>query len=152
MYVEIVLGLLPVRYYPGASVLDVGDLLPGQDADREQLLARPDSMRRIIMPVPGGRQVRLFLHWADGTQLEELDERIIADLPSDGFFAGALVGTDVPLRCRNCEARFVGIVADTGTPLLTDVATRLRHHRFVAACPTCGSRWQPYVLHVIALR
>jgi hypothetical protein len=149
MYVEIVLGPLPVRYYPRSRALDKKDILPGQDESREQSLVRSDRLRRIVMPLPGGRRFRLFLHWSDGTDLEDLDRRIADGDPWERSFDGALAGGDMDLRCRSCGTDFVAIVADAGIPLLGDIATRLREHEFVASCPVCGVGWQPHVLHVV---
>ncbi|MFE9765502.1 hypothetical protein ACFYPC_13375 [Streptomyces sp. NPDC005808] len=149
MYVEIVLGPLPVRYYPRSRPLEKGDLLPGQDECREQSLVRSDRLRRLVMPLPGGRRYRLFLHWSDGTDLEDLDKRITDGDPWGRCFDGAVAGGDMDLRCRNCGTDFVAIVADAGIPLLGDISTRLRDHEFVASCPVCSMRWRPHVLHVV---
>ncbi|MCX5298682.1 hypothetical protein OG898_19705 [Streptomyces sp. NBC_00193] len=149
MYVEIVLGPLPVRYYPRSGALGKEDLLPGQDEGREQSLVRSDRLRRIVMPLPSGRSYRLFLHWSDGTDLEDLDRRIAEGESCEGAFAGALAGGDMDLRCRTCGTDFLAVVADAGTPLLGDIANRLRAHEFVDVCPVCGAGWQPHVMHAV---
>lgn len=149
MYVEIVLGSLPVRYYPQPRTLEKVNLFPGQTEGREQSLVRSDRLRRVVMPLPGGRRFRLFLHWSDGTDLEDLDRRIVHGDPWERYFDGALAGGDMDFRCRSCGTNFVAIVADAGIPLLGDVAARLREHEFVASCPVCGAAWQPHVLHVV---
>jgi hypothetical protein len=125
---------------PGAGEAEV--LIP-------QSLVRSDRLRRIVMPLPGGRRFRLFLHWSDGTDLEDLDRRIVDGDPWERSFDGALAGGDMDLRCQSCGTDFVAIVADAGIPLLGDVAPRLREHEFIASCPVCGMGWQPHVLHVV---
>ncbi|MGW0827494.1 hypothetical protein [Streptomyces sp. NPDC002845] len=145
---EITLGALPVQYYPLSSELTARDLSPGQDEVWGQLISQSSSLRRISVPLPSGKHVRLFLHWSDGTDLDDLDRKIIEGKPCDVYFAGALAGGDMTLQCRSCRAEFFGIVADTGNPLLGDVPARLRAHEFVGSCPVCGAEFQPHVLYV----
>jgi hypothetical protein len=101
------------------------------------------------MPLPSGRFFRLFLHWSDGTNLGDLDRKIVDGDPWERLFDGALAGADMDLRCWSCRTACVAIVADAGIPLLGDMATRLREHEFVTSCPVCGAEWKPHVLHVV---
>ncbi|MEV4439317.1 hypothetical protein AB0K09_09875 [Streptomyces sp. NPDC049577] len=138
-----------MRYYVRSGGMGVQVPLSDGSEGPEWLLSQSGSLRRICVRLAGGNSVVLFLHWSDGTNLDELDKKIVDGEPYDRYFAGAVVGSEMPLGCRSCGMKFVGIVADTGNPLLGDIAARLRDHEFIESCPGCGVRWQPHVLHVV---
>ncbi|MBB1246969.1 hypothetical protein GL263_25990 [Streptomyces durbertensis] len=146
---EVILGLLPVAYYSGSAVLGCEDMLAGHRLEEEQSMARSADLRRVLMPLPGGRRIRFFLHWSDGTNLEAVDQKVIDGTYGEETFSGAVVGTDVPVRCETCVTRFRALVVEGGTPLVPNLADRLNRHRFVRRCPNCASLWRGDVLRVM---
>jgi hypothetical protein len=141
-----------VRYYKFGDDLADSDILPGQSAELENFLSHAEDLRRILMQLPGGRYVRLVLHWYPEMDLAAID-RLVAEGSADAEnFRGALVGDVFTIRCKSCGSSFDAVVADTGNPFFADLTERLRTHRYVNSCPVCEAPLQPHVLRILRKR
>lgn len=150
MSYEIYVGKQSVKYYPRWCD-DVGENPPvnTRGIDLKSYLSNSFTVRRIDTKFASGAVLPEFLHWSDGTNLDYLD-RVIADREScEKFLDGALVGTDVPLRCLHCNARFVGIVVVPSITFADDMLSRYRNHRYADTCPSCGRYWRTDILDPI---
>lgn len=147
---EVRLGSLMVQYIAaGEHLLSCRQGVAGFEERDDLSLQRSSSIRRILMPLPGGRNVYLVLHWSDGTNLAILDELVVAGVDYSGMLEGALAGNIMTVRCVNCSTTYRAAVADTGNPLFDDLPGRLRSHSYVSQCPRCGYGIQPHVMEII---
>ncbi|MGW4631249.1 hypothetical protein [Nocardia sp. NPDC004415] len=150
MSYEIYIGKQSVKYYPRWCD-DVGEnpSVNGRGIDLKYYLSNSVTVRRIDAKFASGAVLPEFLHWSDGTNLDYLDHLLTEHEPHEKYVDGALVGTDVPLRCQHCDARFVGIVVDPSLAFADDMLSRYRNHHYVDTCPACGHRWRADILDLI---
>ena len=106
--------------------------------DDRELTSHPRLRRvltRMVRPTP------LFygvLHWSDGTDLEELDRKVLSHTIDDEDFDAALLAQPRTVICRNCEAHLRVLAVDTGQALFArTLPERLRSHQFSSSCPVC---------------
>jgi hypothetical protein len=143
-------GRWTVRYFPAGETITspepIRSLVPREDA----LLAPHPGLRRIVLRYPPHWTPTVqYLHWSNGDDLATLDELVRAGLSTDEDFAGALAAEAIDLRCRACGTPSRVLMASPGDPLFGDPRERLRAHRFIKHCPSCGERWTASVLEII---
>lgn len=147
---QVRLGPLTVQYVAAGEPLpEPHRHMAGFEEDDDRSIRASSSIRRILMPLPGGRFVYLLLHWCDRTDLAALDELVATEADYAGMFEGALAGSVMTVRCAGCSARYRAAVADTGNPLFDDLTVRLRSHSYIPVCPRCGRRIQPHVMEIL---
>ncbi|MFE1594946.1 hypothetical protein [Nocardia sp. NPDC058705] len=147
---KFVVGLYSADYYPRWS-RDVGENPPtnSRNVDLGAFLSTSQKVRRVDVTTGSGAVIPLFLHWSDATDLDALDRKIIEDLPHYDDLGGALFGTDMPVKCPNCGARFVGIVVEPTFTVVEYRETRFGDHDYVECCPVCEKKWRTGVLELI---
>jgi hypothetical protein len=94
----------------------------------------------------------LYLHWSDGTDLDVLDEFVVAGHMSEEYFSGAVVGEAVGMTCLKCQAKLRVIalgVAETALLFPSDNLARTQRHAYRTACAVCGQRWTASALEFI---
>lgn len=77
-----------------------------------------------------------YLHWSDGTDLDELDRRIVSRMHSPQDFAGAVWVEGRSVTCRSCGSSLRLLLPDSGHPLGS--AARQQRHTFGSVCPVCS--------------
>jgi hypothetical protein len=109
------------------------DLLEDRDLEYHPRLRR--VLTTLVRPQPTFYGV---LHWNDGTDLEELDRKVLENKASDEDFAGALLAQPRTIICPNCESQLRVLAVDTGQALFAKtLAERLRTHNLKSKCPVC---------------
>ncbi|MFI7530848.1 hypothetical protein [Nocardia salmonicida] len=148
---KFVVGLYSAEYYPRWSE-GLGEDPPSnsRNVDLGDFLSASSTVRRVDVKTGSGMVIPLFLHWSDGTDLDALDRKIVDELPHYDDMSGALFGTDMPVKCPNCGARFVGIVVEPSFTVVEYRETRFGDHGYVAFCPVCEKKWRTDVLELIA--
>jgi hypothetical protein len=110
------------------------DLLEDRSLESHPRLRR--VLTTLVRPAPRFYGV---LHWSDGSDLEELDQKVISGLVADEDFAGALLAEPRTIVCRGCGAQVRALAVDTGQALFAGtLAARLRDHKLKSSCPSCG--------------
>ncbi|MGW6621067.1 hypothetical protein ACWF99_07520 [Nocardia sp. NPDC055002] len=147
---KFVIGLYSAEFYPRWSD-EVGEDRPcnSRNIALATFLHDSSTVRRVDVKTGYGAVLPLFVHWSDGTDLDALDRKIVDGLPHYVDFDGALFGTDVPVKCFNCGARFIGIVVEIAVSIVEHRETRSRDHKYVECCPVCEKRWRTDVLELI---
>jgi len=111
----------------------------GYDFRKESVVFDHPRARRVILDMPMKASVHRYfgvVHWSDGTDLEELDQRARAgDDLTDGLGTGLFCNLH-DVQCRECGNNHLVAVADGGNPVVT--LARLSAHTFSTTCPTCG--------------
>jgi hypothetical protein len=111
------------------------DLLEDRDLQGHPRLRR--VLTTLVRPTPRFYGV---LHWSDGTDLDELDRRVLSDEASDADFEGALFAEPRTIVCLNCEAHIRALAVDPGQALFAKtLPERLRAHELKSSCPACSA-------------
>ena len=85
-----------------------------------------------------GRRSSAVVHWSDGTDLEELDDRSRAgDDLSAALEAGVVLRDSATSSASCAHNNHLVAVPDGGMPVVT--VERQRAHQFSTTCPTCGN-------------
>lgn len=133
----------PVVYLASGEPLasSVREDAQGFDLVEDRGLQGHPRLRRVlttlVRPTP-----RFYgaLHWSDGTDLDELDRKVLSDEATDGDFEGALLAEPRTIVCLNCEAHFRALAVDTGQVLFAKtLPERLRAHELRSSCPACNA-------------
>ena len=81
-----------------------------------------------------------LLHWSDGTDLAELDDKIVDGKVGEEDFFGALVVEPQSIRCPTCGVLLHIAAANGGEVIFSpDMQERLQRHAFYRHCPVCNS-------------
>ncbi|MGI8647518.1 MAG: hypothetical protein DLM55_06800 [Acidimicrobiales bacterium] len=130
----------PIRYLAADEQL-AGDRGNMQNFDvfEDRKLQQHPRIRRVltalIRPLPLFYRV---LHWSDGTDLHELDRKVLRGEFNDDDFAGALVAEPGTINCLNCATQLRILVVDGGQALFAKtLGERLRAHDLKQRCPSC---------------
>lgn len=111
------------------------DLLEDRDLQGHPRLRR--VLTTMTRPTP---QFYGVLHWSDGTDLDEVDRKVLSGSAADEDFKGALLAEPRTIVCRNCEAQIRALAVDTGQVLFAKtLGERLRAHVLRSSCPVCDS-------------
>ncbi len=103
--------------------------------------ASRENIRRVTAQFFGFSPIYFLMHWNEGTQLAELDAKVLDGSVREEDFAGAVLAERLDYRCRFCDALLPAAVVDHGNPILgKDLAARLRAHEFVEECPICHQK------------
>jgi hypothetical protein len=118
----------------------MGDIV-GFDFFEDQELQEHPRLRRILTTLV--RPKPLFygvLHWSDGSDLLELDRKVLQGIVDDDDFAGAVVAEPRTIICPDCQAQLRVLAVDTGQAIFSStLAERLRKHELKTSCPVCGA-------------
>jgi len=138
---RIVLQGRPVIYLTASEKIPeeaMNDIV-GFDFFEDQELQDHLRLRRILTTLV--RPKPLFygvLHWRDGSDLLELDHKVLQGIVDDDDFAGAVVAEPRTIVCPNCQAQLRVLAVDTGQAIFSStLAERLRKHELKTSCPVC---------------
>jgi hypothetical protein len=113
----------------------------GFDNFEDRELQEHARLRRILTTLV--RPKPLFygvVHWSDGSDLLELDRKVVDGKVDDDAFAGAVVAEPRTIICPNCQAQLRVLAVDTGQAIFAStLAERLRKHELKTSCPVCGA-------------
>ena len=139
-----------LTYFPAGEFVPDGDG-SGFDRLRDRQLAEHPRLRRFLLPWGPDRMVFYYLfHWSDGTDLNQLDERVAAQTTDEKGFAGALVVESHDLVCLECHAQYwVAEVVSTGPVFTSTRSRRLGEHSLIRSCPSCGNKRWPLVAEIL---
>jgi hypothetical protein len=140
---RIVLQGIPVIYLITSETIHeetMGDIM-GFDFFEDRELQEHPRLRRILTTLV--RRKPIFygvLHWSDGSDLLELDRKVLRGRVDDDDFAGAVVAEPRTIICPNCQAQLRVLAVDTGQAIFSSMlAERLRKHKLKTSCPVCGA-------------
>ena len=141
---RILLDGRPVIYLAASEPVpeEVMDDIVGFDFFEDQELKEHPRLRRILTTLV--RPKPLFygvLHWSDGSDLIDLDRKVLQGIADDSDFAGALVAEPRTIVCPNCQAQPRVLAVDTGQAIFSsNLPERLRKHELKTACPGCKAQ------------
>lgn len=139
-----------IRYLAAGEQLLAADRddIKNFDIFEDRKLQQHPRIRRVLTALI--RPLPLFycvLHWSDGTDLHELDRKVLRGEFNDDDFAGALMAEPRSIICLNCEAQLRVLVVDGGQALFAKtLSERLRAHDLKQRCPSCQAHIN---LHII---
>jgi hypothetical protein len=118
------------------------DDIVGFDFFEDQELKEHPRLRRILTTLV--RPKPLFygvLHWSDGSDLTDLDRKVLQGIADDKDFAGALVAEPRTIICPNCQSQLRVLAVDTGQAIFSfTLPERLRKHELKTTCPGCKAK------------
>ncbi|MEU9792321.1 hypothetical protein AB0E27_17155 [Streptomyces sparsogenes] len=139
-----------IFYFPANVLIADREKIGNFDELEDRLLAPHPRMRRVLVQLSPNWPLGLYyLHWGDGSDLSELDSRVVAGAATEADFKGAVVGEAKGIRCFACQARIRIIGLEPALALFSDDRARIRAHEYRKHCPVCGNGWTSNVLEFI---
>lgn len=92
-----------------------------------------------------------YLHWDNGQDLIELDQKVQAETFNDSDFAHSIKTVYQQTICDGCRTAWPTLVTPTGDPYdgAPGLAHRkIREHTFIQLCPKCGKRFRQLVAKI----
>ncbi|MGH3373742.1 MAG: hypothetical protein ACRDP6_03285 [Actinoallomurus sp.] len=137
--IELVVGRESITYYVAGALLDSADA-PGYNTMDDDLARDHPRLRRILRSTRSGVLGPMVLHWSDGSDLNELDDRLRAGDTRAEHFAHAVVGEFAHHQCSQCELWFRVVASNSvGTHGLGVAMDDLLRHTFLTTCPNCDA-------------
>ncbi len=101
---------------------DEASAVLGYDVRKESVVFDHPRARRVILDMPMKASVNRYfgvVHWSDGTDLEELDQRARAGDDLSEMLGAGLFCNLQDVQCLECGDNHLVAVADGGNPIVT---------------------------------
>lgn len=150
--IRIMLGRREADYFPAGELISAEEGVKNHEGLEDRALASHERMRRIVLRLmPHWPLYCFYLHWSDGTDLDELDFKVRSGSSTENDFATALVGEAHGMMCLNCKARLRVVTWAVELKAFPDDEGRAQSHAYENHCPSCETRWSASVLEVISV-
>lgn len=131
---------------------EVGRPIEGLGPFMRDRLNDADDFRLVLIPsVPHFDVLHAyFLHWDDGRNLDDLDQKVEQNTYTDQDFLHSAKARHERTRCTHCGHVWNTLVMPTGDPYLGAPRLeqlKIKQHRIVR-CPHCGSSLRQLVVKV----
>ncbi|MGH3373743.1 MAG: hypothetical protein ACRDP6_03290 [Actinoallomurus sp.] len=140
--IELVVGRESITYYTAGAVLNSADVR-NYNATDDDLARDHPRLRRVLLRLgraPSEVLSSMVLHWSDGSDLNELDDRLRAGDTRAEHFAHAVVGEFAHHLCPQCDLWFRVVDCESiGTRGLGVAMDDILRHTFLTTCPNCGA-------------
>ncbi len=137
-----------------SGVKALGIDVPQVDPLMFERVSSVQSVRPILVPHrPGSRLVDVnFLHWNDGTDLDEVDRKVEACDYTDKDFESSIMCTHQNTWCRNCNRRWNTLIVPPdsyiGAGDLYQRKIAMREKAF-KRCPACNASLRQLVVEFL---